>query len=98
MNEYISPISTTQVVGTLGTTGCCSFDNIEELGEVCEKEGVWLHVDAAYAGNALICPEYQHLLKGVQVDIHVFSQHIPYESNWRCGWSALDMPSAYSKF
>ncbi|XP_052760569.1 aromatic-L-amino-acid decarboxylase-like [Mya arenaria] len=54
------------VVATLGTTGCCSFDNVEELGEVCSKEGVWLHVDAAYAGNALICPEFQHLTKGVQ--------------------------------
>ncbi|XP_060584603.1 aromatic-L-amino-acid decarboxylase-like [Ruditapes philippinarum] len=54
------------VCATLGTTGCCSYDNIQELGEVCAKERVWLHVDAAYAGNALICPEYQHLLKGVE--------------------------------
>ncbi|XP_053378722.1 aromatic-L-amino-acid decarboxylase-like [Mercenaria mercenaria] len=54
------------VCATLGTTGCCSYDNIQELGEVCAKEHVWLHVDAAYAGNALICPEYQHHLKGVE--------------------------------
>ncbi|KAH3817378.1 hypothetical protein DPMN_118912 [Dreissena polymorpha] len=56
-----------QVCATLGTTGCCSFDNIAELGEVCDKENVWLHIDAAYAGNALICPEFQHLLSGVHV-------------------------------
>ena len=52
---------------TLGTTGCCSFDSISELGEVCAKENVWLHIDAAYAGNALICPEFQYLLKGIEV-------------------------------
>lgn len=56
-----------QVCATLGTTGCCSFDNISELGEVCSKEGVWLHIDAAYAGNAFICPEFQYLLKGIEV-------------------------------
>ncbi|KAL4220829.1 decarboxylase [Mactra antiquata] len=55
-----------EVCATLGTTGCCSFDNVQEVGEVCAKEKVWLHVDAAYAGNALICPEFQYLLKGIE--------------------------------
>ena len=58
-----------KVCATLGTTGCCSFDSISELGEVCAKEGVWLHIDAAYAGNALICPEFQYLLKGIEVSL-----------------------------
>jgi glutamate/tyrosine decarboxylase-like PLP-dependent enzyme len=68
-----------KVCATLGTTGCCSYDNIQELGEVCAKERVWLHVDAAYAGNALICPEYQHLLKGVEVcfSSSFFNNHFP---------------------
>ncbi|VDO13276.1 unnamed protein product [Rodentolepis nana] len=39
---------------------------MEELGPVCEKFDVWLHVDAAYAGSAFICPEYRHYLKGVE--------------------------------
>ncbi|XP_048760372.1 aromatic-L-amino-acid decarboxylase-like [Ostrea edulis] len=54
------------VCGTLGTTACCSFDNVSELGEVCAREHVWLHIDAAYAGNALICPEFRFLTKGIQ--------------------------------
>ncbi|KAG8196572.1 hypothetical protein JTE90_003585 [Oedothorax gibbosus] len=54
------------VAATLGTTSCCSFDPISEIGPVCQKYGVWLHVDAAYAGSALICPEFQHLLKGIE--------------------------------
>nr|QNG40899.1 histidine decarboxylase [Hofstenia miamia] len=51
---------------TLGTTGCCAFDNLEEIGPVCAEEGLWLHVDAAYAGTAFLCPEYRRFLKGVQ--------------------------------
>ena len=47
------------VVATLGTTNCCSFDNILEIGKVCQENGIWLHIDAAYAGSAFICPEYR---------------------------------------
>ncbi|RZF32474.1 hypothetical protein LSTR_LSTR011328 [Laodelphax striatellus] len=51
---------------TLGTTSCCSFDNLQEIGPVCAKfPAVWLHVDAAYAGNAFICPELKPLLNGI---------------------------------
>jgi glutamate/tyrosine decarboxylase-like PLP-dependent enzyme len=39
-----------QVVATLGTTGTCAFDCLEELGPICNREELWLHVDAAYAG------------------------------------------------
>lgn len=52
---------------TLGTTAVCSFDNLEEIGLVCDREAVWLHVDAAYAGSALICPELRHVLRGIEV-------------------------------
>ncbi|KAL5969277.1 Aromatic-L-amino-acid decarboxylase [Taenia solium] len=52
---------------TLGTTSCCSFDRLEEIGPVCEKHGLWLHVDAAYAGSAFICPELRQYLRGVEV-------------------------------
>ncbi|KAK3095077.1 hypothetical protein FSP39_009994 [Pinctada imbricata] len=54
------------VCATLGTTGACAFDNLKELGPICEKEGVWLHIDAAYAGTAFICPEYRYLMDGVE--------------------------------
>ncbi|XP_014671545.1 PREDICTED: tyrosine decarboxylase-like [Priapulus caudatus] len=54
------------VSATLGTTSCCSFDNLSEIGPVCTSEDLWLHVDAAYAGSALICPEFQYLKKGVE--------------------------------
>ncbi|XP_059214842.1 histidine decarboxylase [Centropristis striata] len=50
---------------TLGTTGVCAFDNLSELGPVCADEGLWLHVDAAYAGSAYFCPELRWSLEGI---------------------------------
>jgi aromatic-L-amino-acid decarboxylase len=43
---------TFKAVATLGTTNACSFDSLEEMGPVCNREDVWLHVDAAYAGQS----------------------------------------------
>ncbi|CAL8243264.1 unnamed protein product [Lota lota] len=54
------------VCATLGTTGVCAFDNLHELGPVCTEEGLWLHVDAAYAGTAYFCPELRWSLKGIE--------------------------------
>ncbi|XP_034478533.1 tyrosine decarboxylase [Drosophila innubila] len=52
---------------TLGTTGSCAFDNLSEIGSELKKfPCVWLHVDAAYAGNSFICPELKPLLKGIE--------------------------------
>lgn len=52
---------------TLGTTSSCSFDNLQEIGPTCQRfSNVWLHVDAAYAGNAFICPELKPLLAGIE--------------------------------
>ncbi|KAK2853805.1 hypothetical protein Q5P01_006466 [Channa striata] len=51
---------------TLGTTGVCAFDKLSELGPVCAEEGLWLHVDAAYAGSAYFCPELRWSLEGIE--------------------------------
>jgi aromatic-L-amino-acid decarboxylase len=49
---------------SLGTTNTCAVDNFEEIENVLRGwPDVWVHVDAAYAGSALCCPEYQHLTK-----------------------------------
>ncbi|KYN20262.1 Histidine decarboxylase, partial [Trachymyrmex cornetzi] len=54
------------VCATLGTTGACSFDNLKEIGPICQQNGLWLHIDAAYAGSAFICPEFRSWLQGVE--------------------------------
>lgn len=63
-------------IATLGTTGSCAFDNLEEIGPLCETYNVWLHVDAAYAGSAFICPEFRHLMNGIEFAMSfVFNPH-----------------------
>ncbi|XP_074841579.1 aromatic-L-amino-acid decarboxylase [Carettochelys insculpta] len=70
------PFFVIQFCATLGTTSCCSFDKLLELGPICNKENIWMHVDAAYAGSAFICPEFQHLLNGVEfADSFNFNPH-----------------------
>lgn len=61
---------------TSGTTSTCAFDPISELGDICNEHDIWLHVDAAYAGSAAICPEYRHLINGVEkADSFNFNPH-----------------------
>jgi aromatic-L-amino-acid/L-tryptophan decarboxylase len=55
----------TAVVATVGTTGTTAVDPVRELARRCEEAGAWLHVDAAYAGSAAICPEFRWCLDGV---------------------------------
>jgi aromatic-L-amino-acid decarboxylase len=56
----------TAVVATVGTTGTTSVDPVPELARRCEAAGVWLHVDAAYAGSAAVCPELRWCLEGAE--------------------------------
>ncbi len=56
----------TAVVATVGTTGTTSIDPVPELARRCTEAGVWLHVDAAYAGSAAVCPELRFCLDGVE--------------------------------
>jgi aromatic-L-amino-acid decarboxylase len=55
------------VVATVGTTSTASVDPVEEIARVARKHGLWLHVDAAYAGTAAILEEHRHILDGAQL-------------------------------
>lgn len=52
------------VAATVGTTSTTSVDPVPAIAEICEKHGIWLHVDAAYAGSAAILPEMKWVLAG----------------------------------
>ncbi len=64
------------VIAALGTTSTTAIDPIKEISEICKEFNIWLHVDAAYSGTALILPEYQKLIEGIEdVDSFVFNPH-----------------------
>jgi len=64
------------VVATIGTTSTTAVDPLPEIGEICREYGVWLHVDAAYAGAAAICPELRGTHDGVEyADSYCFDPH-----------------------
>jgi aromatic-L-amino-acid decarboxylase len=52
------------VVATLGTTSSTSVDPAAEIAQICEREGLWMHVDAAYAGVAAIVSDHRPLFAG----------------------------------
>jgi aromatic-L-amino-acid decarboxylase len=54
------------VVATVGTTSSASVDPVPEIADRCEAAGAWLHVDAAYAGSAWVCPELRRSQAGVE--------------------------------
>ena len=63
-------------VATVGTTGVASVDPVSEIAAICKSFGIWLHVDAAYAGVAAILPERRSVLAGVQdADSLVINPH-----------------------
>jgi len=54
------------VVATVGTTSTTSIDPVPAIADLCESHGLWLHVDAAYAGSAAVVPEHRHVLAGCE--------------------------------
>lgn len=54
------------VIPTIGTTSSSSIDPVDAVADICEKHGIWLHVDLAYAGSAAIVPELQHYFRGCE--------------------------------
>lgn len=64
------------VVATIGTTSTTAIDPLEEIGEICREFGVWMHVDAAYAGATAVCPELRWAHRGVEfADSYCFDPH-----------------------
>lgn len=63
MEEGAAPF---MVSATAGTTVLGAFDPLPELADVCERYGLWLHVDAAWGGGALMSKRYRYILNGIQ--------------------------------
>ncbi|HEX5595564.1 MAG TPA: pyridoxal-dependent decarboxylase [Micromonosporaceae bacterium] len=64
------------VVATIGTTSTSAVDPLPAIGAVCREYGIWLHVDAAYAGAAAVCPELRWSHAGLEfADSYCFDPH-----------------------
>jgi len=64
------------VVAAVGTTATTAVDPLREIAEVAGRHGLWLHVDAALAGTAMICPEFRELWDGIEeADSLVLNPH-----------------------
>ena len=64
------------VCATVGTTSSNAIDPLPEIGRICQKQGLWLHVDGAMSGTAAICPEFRYIHTGVEfADSYCFNPH-----------------------
>ncbi|MFD2419071.1 pyridoxal-dependent decarboxylase [Amycolatopsis pigmentata] len=75
------------VCATVGTTSTTAIDPVAAIGPVCAEHGIWLHIDAAYAGVAAICPELRWINDGVAeyADSYATNPHKWLLTNFDCG-------------
>jgi aromatic-L-amino-acid decarboxylase len=73
------------VVATLGTTGTTAIDDLRAVGAICREKNIWLHVDAALGGTALLLPEMRWMADGIEyADSFVFNPHKWMFTNFDC--------------
>jgi aromatic-L-amino-acid decarboxylase len=73
------------VCATVGSTSTNAIDPLSEIGQICQKYQLWMHIDAAMSGTAAICPEYRHILNGVEfADSFSFNPHKWMFTNFDC--------------
>ncbi|MFQ5533787.1 MAG: pyridoxal phosphate-dependent decarboxylase family protein [Sphingomonadales bacterium] len=73
------------VIATLGATGTSGFDSLTAIGEICRRHDVWLHVDAAWAGSALVLEDCRWMIEGIEhADSFLFNPHKWLLTNFDC--------------
>ncbi len=73
------------VCATVGTTSTNAMDPLSEIGQICQKNQLWMHIDAAMSGTAAICPEHRYLLNGIELaDSFSFNPHKWMFTNFDC--------------
>lgn len=86
------------VVATLGTTSSTAVDPLSEIGKICRRHSLWLHVDAAFAGSAAILPEMKWMLEGAEhMDSFVFNPHKWLFTNFDCSAYFVKDPAVLVK-
>ena len=83
------------VTSAIGTTATAAVDPVRDVATIAQRHGLWHHVDAAYAGSAMICPEFRLHQQGVErADSYVFNPHKWMFTNFDCSvfWVADRAP------
>ena len=84
------------IVACVGGTSTGATDDIAAVAEVARRHGLYLHVDAAWAGSAMICPEYRHFWTGIeQADSIVFNPHKWLGAQFDCSIQFLRDPESH---
>ena len=82
------------IIAATGGTSSGSCDNISVIADIATKENLYLHVDAAWAGSAMICSEYRYLWQGIEkADSIVFNPHKWLGAQFDCSVQFLKDPS-----
>lgn len=83
------------VISAIGTTSTTAIDPIADISAICQEYNIWHHVDAAYAGTALICPELRWMAEGAELaDSFVFNPHKWMFTNFDCTAYFVKDPAA----
>ena len=84
-NDLAQGLQPCMVVATVGTTSSTAIDPVPTIADLCERYGLWLHIDAAMAGSAAILPEMRYIMDGVdRAHSFVFNPHKWLFTNFDC--------------
>lgn len=92
LDDGLTPVA---VVSSVGTTGTSAVDPVDAVAKIAVRYNMWHHVDAAYAGTAMACPEFRYLQRGLDlVDSYTFNAHKWMFTNFDCNvfWVANRRP------
>lgn len=85
LNDLINGYAPLCCVAAIGTTSSTAIDPLRKIGSICKRYSLWLHVDAAHSGTALILPEMRHFIDGIELaDTFVFNPHKWMFTNFDC--------------
>lgn len=84
-NDVANGLHPICVIASIGTTGTTAIDPLKPIVDICKKYNIWLHIDAAYAGTALVLEEYRWMIDGMEdADSFVFNPHKWMFTNFDC--------------
>lgn len=84
------------IIAAFGTTGTSALDPLDSIGKIARDYNIWFHIDAAFAGTALILPEFRETIHGLELaDSFVFNPHKWMFTNFDCSLFLSEIRTIY---